>query len=107
MSEIEEEPAEGEAPVEEAKTRPRRLVLLLGAAGLLVVVAIVVVVALLVLRKPKPASEAGRHEAPAEFALPVESADQNAVRAAALAKAAAEGDLKAAPPVQSEPPAKP
>jgi hypothetical protein len=53
-------------------------------------------VAVLVLGKPKPAKDAHR-EAPAEFALPAESADQNAARAAALAKAAAEGDLKAAP----------
>jgi hypothetical protein len=106
LSQIEEEPAEGEAaPAEASKAGPRRLVLILAAAGLLLVVVIVSVVALLILRKPKPAVDAHR-EAPAEFALPAESADQNAARAAALAKAAAEGDLKAAPdapPTHAEP----
>ena len=65
---------------------------------------------MVILRKPKPAADAGHRGGSAEFALPVESADQNAARAAAMAKAAAEGDLKATPdvpPAQAEPAARP
>lgn len=108
MSDEDETPDDAE--VETPKRKPR-LILILGAAGAVLLI-VAAVTAFLVFGKKKPLPEAkGVHEAAAEFGAHIDTADENAARAAALARGAADNDRHAAgnvpAPAAAEPIAKP
>jgi flagellar basal body-associated protein FliL len=104
VSDEEDPSTEGEVSEEPPKKKPPLLILIAGAAVLLLVVA--AVAGLLIFGKKKPAPATGKHEAagsPLDFGMHVDNADENAQRAAALARAAAEGDLKSSSNAAAKP----